>query len=226
VQARRNIGSVVIRYPQQGYSRCQNLRAKNTSMSHTPLYPLRSSQSISTGSGAAVTCPICLARRCRTKALSGKPGYSAIATTTRQSPRTAQRADGRYVMTAVSEPLMGRLAKRFLRFPLLLKFSTRVRCSPSRCILDIRPLTLLPEGRGPKTEPGLCYRRENLSQQQSQSRQPAIRRYAAVRLGLKNVMGEKIWRLWTGEGLERVTPGAVNGREMLRVELHYGRDLN
>ena len=122
-------------------------------MSQILLYPLDSNRSISIGSGAADVWPTCSPPRCPATALSAKRGISD------RDDHQSQVANGSLkgqtigqLLEQSPEQLLGKLAGRFRRFPLLLKFldardMLSVQVHPADAHTD-----LLPAGETGKTE--------------------------------------------------------------------------
>ena len=152
-------------------------------MSHTPLYPLRFE-------------PIYQYRLWGGRRLSGLlssplPSKGPIGEAWVLSDRedhSSQVANGGLkgqtigtVMQRFQNQLMGKLANHFLRFPLRLKFLTRVRCSPSRCILDIRRLNVCQRQRLQRPKPGLCCRRRKKAASMRVSSQGPPRKFSGNR---------------------------------------------
>ena len=113
-----------------------------------------SNRSISIGSGAAGVWPACSPRRCRATVLSAKHGCSATEMTIR-AVLPMDPSKGRPSLnswTQFPEQVMGKLAGRFRRFPLLLKFlDAREMLSVQVHPADTRT-DLLPAGETGKTE--------------------------------------------------------------------------
>ena len=130
------------------------VESKDTSMSHTPLYPLRFEPIYQYRLWGGRHLPELLSSPLPN---DGPIGEAWVLSDRDDHP--SQVANGPLkgqtigtVMQQFQSQLMGRLAKRFLRFPLLLKFLDAREMLSVQVHPGYPPAKLLPEGEAPKTE--------------------------------------------------------------------------